>query len=282
MLSTANTIRSIHTERLQTAYYQTFGQRKPEYIELIERVAIEVLDHLAQSPDPYHNAEHTLYVTWVGQEILRGKHLREDTVSPEDWLHVIVSLLCHDIGYLKGACYQDCLHERRYATGIGNEVITLSSEATETSLSLWHVDRSKQFVEQRFRHSQLVNVDRLKQNIEFTRFPIPTEPTYQDTEHYPGLTRAADLIGQMSDPDYLKKTTALFYEFEETGLNQQLGYRRPEDVCLGHSEYYRTIVYPYIQTGLAHLEAAPAGNQIIARLYTNLFVAKRKFIPKCA
>ena len=36
--------------------------------------------------------------------------------------------------------------------------------------------------------------------------------------------RAADLIGQLGDPHYLRKANALYYEFEEVGMNKQLGY----------------------------------------------------------
>jgi len=39
--------------------------------------------------------------------------------------------------------------------------------------------------------------------------------------------RAADLIGQLGDPHYLRKANALYYEFEEIGLNRQLGYESP-------------------------------------------------------
>ena len=38
---------------------------------------------------------------------------------------------------------------------------------------------------------------------------------------------AANLIGQLGDPHYLRKANALYYEFEETGLNRQLGYGSP-------------------------------------------------------
>jgi hypothetical protein len=54
-----------------------------------------------------NNAEHTMMVTLVGQEILRGKHIREGGVTPRDWLHFISSLLCHDIGYVRGVCLCD-------------------------------------------------------------------------------------------------------------------------------------------------------------------------------
>ena len=44
------------------------------------------------------------------------------------------------------------------------------------------------------------------------------------------LLRAADLIGQLGDPHYLRKSNALYCEFEEIGLNKQLGYASPADI----------------------------------------------------
>ena len=35
------------------------------------------------------------------------------------------------------------------------------------------------------------------------------------------LVRAADLIGQLGDPHYLRKANALYYEFEEIGMNRR-------------------------------------------------------------
>ena len=58
-----------------------------------------------------------------------------------------------------------------------------------------------------------------------TRFPIPKgDSFYQDTVNYRGLVRASDLIGQLGDPQYLKKQPALFYEFSELGINDKFGY----------------------------------------------------------
>ena len=62
--------------------------------------------------------------------------------------------------------------------------------------------------------------------IEYTRFPASHEPA--DDSEEGTLVRAADLIGQLGDPHYLRKANALYYEFEEVGMNRQLGYtRRP-------------------------------------------------------
>ena len=45
--------------------------------------------------------------------------------------------------------------------------------------------------------------------------------------HDPGLVRAADLIGQLADVNYLRKIPPLFAEFNEIGTNKKLGYRNP-------------------------------------------------------
>jgi hypothetical protein len=44
------------------------------------------------------------------------------------------------------------------------------------------------------------------------------------------LLRAADLIGQLGDPNYMRKSNALFHEFEEIGLNEKPGYATPADI----------------------------------------------------
>ena len=62
------------------------------------------------------------------------------------------------------------------------------------------------------------------------------------------LLRAADLIGQLGDPSYLKKSNALFHEFEEIGLNKTLGYDTPADLVYKYPQFYWNNVAPQIQT----------------------------------
>jgi hypothetical protein len=56
----------------------------------------------------------------------------------------------------------------------------------------------------------------IEANIEHTRFPVPKDEQHAATDDFPGLLRAADLIGQLADINYLLKTAALFNEFRET------------------------------------------------------------------
>ena len=52
----------------------------------------------------------------------------------------------------------------------------------------------------------------------------------------PALVRAADLIGQLGDPNHSRKLNALYYEFVETGIAAQLGYRSPADLAEQYPE----------------------------------------------
>lgn len=256
---------------LRSGYTRTYGGYKSSYGEIIAWAGGMALENIANSDALYHNVEHTTYVTLVGQEILRGKHIREGGVSPEDWLHFIISLLCHDIGYIRGVCQKDRPAERLYSTGTNNTMLRLPEGCTDASLTPYHVDRGKLFVEERFDGHKLIDAEELKANIELTRFPVPNDQDHTDTVNYPGLVRAADLIGQLSDPRYLQKIPALFYEFEETGVNKTLGYRNPGDLRTSYPSFFFNVVSPYIQTALRHLDLTQDGKQIIANLYANVF-----------
>lgn len=258
-------------QELKSGYYSAYGGLNPNYAEIISWVGNMALENIANSNALYHNVEHTIFVTLVGQEILRGKHIRQGGVSCEDWLHFMISLLCHDIGYVKGVCRQDRTAFRVYATGKHNKTITLPPGSTDASLTNYHVDRGKLFIEERFGGHKLIDAEIIKKNIELTRFPVPLDSDHQDTIDYPGLVRAADLIGQLSDPRYLEKIAALYYEFEETGVNRQLGYRNPDDVRQNYPKFYWNVVYRYIANALGHLKLTQEGKQVVANLYAHVF-----------
>jgi hypothetical protein len=78
------------------------------------------------------------------------------------------------------------------------------------------------------RHHGFEELDgaRIARAIGFTQFPYSSSTDEkEDVDEDGSLLRAADLIGQLGDPNYLRKANALYYEFEEIGLNKQLGRR---------------------------------------------------------
>ena len=68
--------------------------------------------------------------------------------------------------------------------------------------------------------------------------------------HHPGLLRAADLIGQLADINYLRKTSALFAEFQETGAIESLGYQTSDDLRAAYPAFFWQAVRPYIGDAL--------------------------------
>lgn len=263
-------------EKLRDGYRRTYGGLKPDYEDIIAWAGSMAMENIANSDALYHNVEHSILVTLVGQEVLRGRQIREGGVSCEDWLHCIISLVCHDIGYVKGVCRQDQDTERLYATGRDGEMVRLPPGASDASLTPYHVDRAKLFIEERFGGHKLIDAELIKRNIELTRFPVPKAEDHKDTLNYPGLIRASDLIGQLSDPRYLRKISALYYEFEETGVNKALGYAHPGDLRSNYSKFYWQGVFPYIQNALRYLSLTQQGKQIIANLYSNVFVVEHE------
>jgi len=125
---------------------------------------------------------------------------------------------------------------------------------------------------------ELLDAPRIARAIEYTRFPYAPSPINGDdvNEEEGLLLRAADLIGQLGDPNYMRKSNAPFYEFEETGLNKTLGYNTPADIVYKYPQFYWTNVAPQIQTAIRYLNVTSSGRQWIANLYSNVFRAERQ------
>jgi hypothetical protein len=260
-------------EDLKETYRQNYGVTEPPYGEVAAWVGHLALENIANADTLYHNVEHTIMVTSVGVAMMRGKHLLEGGVVPRDWFHFIVAVLCHDIGYVKGICRDD--QGDVFATGIEGKPVAIPQGGTDAALTPYHVDRGKAFIRERFGQQLTrdlgVDVELMTSYIEMTRFPVPDGEFYQDTQGYPGLVRAADFIGQLGDPDYLRKIPALFYEFEELGANARLGYKNPEDMRRSFAKFYWKAISPYIQDALRYLRVTQEGKQWIANLHSHVF-----------
>lgn len=273
MFNPTELVIDVFVEQLEKAYQRNYGSLELSNSSIIAWAGRMSLEHFANSDALYHNMEHTMMVTLVGQEILRGKHIREGGVSHRDWLNFMISLLCHDIGHIRGICRDD--RDNSYTTGKG-EMITLPKGTTDASMSPYHVDRGKLFIRERFGGNSRIDAEFIASNIELTRFPVPNDSDHQATSTYPGLVRAADLIGQLADPHYLRKLPALFYEFQEIGMNQQLNYQTPDDLRQNYPNFYWGVVSRYIQEGLHYLRVTQEGKQWIANLYSHVFASEHQ------
>lgn len=258
-------------DALDSSYRQNYGDLSPSWRETVVWCGQLALENIANSDALYHNVEHTVMVTLVGQSIIQGKHLLEGGVTPESWLHYMMALLCHDIGFVKGVCRGD--RGNTIATGVGDELTTMPPGSTDAALAPFHVDRGKLFIRERFAQTLFIpiDVDVIGHYIELTRFPIPGSPEYQVTNDYGGLVRAADFIGQLADPNYLRKLPALYYELEEVDSAHKIGYKCLEDMRQNYGRFYWEEVNPYIQDALRYLRVTQEGKQWIANLHSHIF-----------
>ena len=256
-------------KQLRDAYLRTYTTLEPSYPGIISFVGRMALEIIANSDAPYHDLNHTIAVTLVGQEILKGKHLRDGGVSPQDWLNFTVALLCHDIGYVRGVCRND--RDGCFVINAENETVDLAPGATDAALAPYHVERGQIFIRERFGDNLNIDVETVCANIEYTQFPVPEAYDTESGPDYPVLLRAADLIGQLGDPHYMRKISALFMEFEETGVNAKLGYQTSADLRAAYPAFFWNMVGPYIGSGLRYLRMTQNGKQWVANLYAHIF-----------
>jgi hypothetical protein len=249
-----------------------FGATHAELAEAIPSAARLALECIANSDALYHNFEHTMLVTLAGYDIMKGRALLKPTYA-SDFAHLIVACLFHDIGYVRGVLAGD--GPDGYVTDSRGGKTALPRGSSDAALMPYHVDRSKLFAMDRLGTSKLLDARRIARAIEYTRFPSPPEEENMDNEE--GLlVRAADLIGQLGDPHYLRKANALYHEFEEVGMNRQLGYTSPADLTDLYPQFYWNSVSPHVQTAIRYLNVTSRGRQWIAGLYGNVYRAERE------
>jgi len=246
-----------------------FGLSHDEMAERLGSLARSTIECIARSDALYHNFEHTMLVTMVGRDILRGRVLTQ-RILPEDYIHLICACLLHDIGFVRGILKGDTKNE--FVIDEAGNKVTLPRGASDAALMPHHVDRSKLFAYERLGSSPQVDPARIAEAIELTRFP-PLQGR-ENANLEARLMLASDLIGQLGDPLYPKKANALFAEFEEIGSNRQFGYQTPADLVDKYPKFFSELVAAHIEEGVEYLSMTASGRQWIANLHNHVWCAE--------
>jgi hypothetical protein len=249
-----------------------FGSTDAGLIERVQSAARLAIECIGNSDALYHNVEHTMLVTLVGYDILRGRQLLMET-NASDFAHLIFACLFHDIGYVRGILKGDSADG--YIVDAKGNKAEVPRGSSDAALLPYHIDRSKLFVMDRFAKIKDLDATRVARAIEFTRFPSTHGADDSDSEEGM-LVRAANLIGQLGDPQYLRKANALYYEFEEVGMNKQLGYSSPADLIDLYPKFYWNDVAAHVQSAIRYLNVTSNGRKWIANLHSNIFRVERE------
>lgn len=257
-------------DHLVGTFLSICGEESRPWAERLGAEAEHAIGFLQRASTLYHDAEHTMLVTLVGQEILIGRS-RVGPVAPSDWLHLLLALLLHDIGFAGGACRGD--RGRVRVVDADGTLYEMPPGGSDALMIPHHVNRGALHAQERYCGDSMIEAARLAVGIRGTLFPAPTGEQAVDPASEPGIVRAADLIGQLSDPAYQLKTPALFWELYECGIAAEAGYASPADMVASFPAFFRRSVAPHLGPALADLERTEDGRAAIARLYAHLDAA---------
>src|SRR6266436_7125966 len=93
-------------EFLRSFMRRFYGSAQMQLAEIVPNAARVALECIGNSDALYHNVEHTLLVTLAGHEIFCGRVLHTH-MTADDYAHIIIACLTHDIGYVRGLFKED-------------------------------------------------------------------------------------------------------------------------------------------------------------------------------
>ena len=260
-------------EHLDNRYKSQFGKNDSIYAETLTQVARMALPRIASSNALYHNLEHTLLCTQAGIDIIRGKMIRDGDVSPKDWVNYISSLMCFPLGFVRDCCSGDqgdtCIINR------SGDTITLPRGANDGALWVHFFERSKIFIHEHFENHPVLDEKVLIDNINHTEFPPPPKGK-ESTHDYPGLTRAAQVIGVVGDPKFMNKVKPLFLELQESGLASEMGYKKVSDIRESYPRAFWSIFHPLLQDAISYLKYTAEGLTWLANMHAHMLIEEHR------
>ena len=275
-----NSLEQFLIERLDFYRHAICPNSPNVYNEIINNAVRTALTLIARSDALYHDAEHTCLVTLCGQDIVLGRELRQGDLSSSDWLHYTIACLFHDIGYVRDILQED--DKNGQLINSDGQKLILDLGCTDASLTPYHVFRGQRFVLGRNWHTE-VDVEYLSGLISQTEFPVPDSRNLEgrnDTNfrELAQLLQSADLVGQLADPNYIKKIPALYYEFVETGAATRLGYNSAYDLASSYPSFFYNFVQAHVREAIKYLNDTESGRTWTSQLFSHVFSQEHRAV----
>lgn len=260
-------------ERLAADYSRHFDRGPAGHLEALRRVACMVLPRISRSDALYHDLEHTLHVTLVGQAMLHGRMVRNGNVHSRDYVHFVAALLSFAVGFVRGECPGD--NGDKVVIDAAGTLRTLPRGATDGWLWPYYADRSIRFVRHYLADDPVLDIEDLVEMIEYARFP-PEKDGTTETASYPGLLRAAHLIGAVADPSFMLKLKPLFLELTEAGLAERLDFRSVAEFRKDYPAFFWRVLTPFIRDGIRLLEYTADGRMWLAQMHAHVLAEEHR------
>ena len=273
MFRPADVIIDAFVQRLIDDYRQAFFDGSRLNSRTITEVARMALARISMSNAPYHDLSHTMLVTLAGQDILRGRLVRDGNVSSDDWTQFVASCLCFAIGFCRDICPGD--NGRRLVINENGDTDEVPRGMTDGYIWKYFTDRGKIFVRHYFHRHPVLDEEQMAANIEYSRWPPPQDRNFE-TDTFPGLLRAAHIIGAIGDPNFMLKIKPLMVELEESGTTADLGFSSVAAFIGQYPEMFWNMLHPRIADGMAMLRYTGNGRIWLANLHRHVLLEERK------
>jgi len=259
-------------KEVQAIYLQMFPEDEQAFMPRVFGWAIECFTGKHQDYQAvdarYHDLEHTMQGTLCLARLLRGRHCAgtQPALTGHMFQIAIIAILFHDTGYLK----------RRN-----------DPQGTGAKYTVTHVVRSSDFAaavlgEHGFNNQDIHAVQNMIRctgiNANLAAIPFQSE-----LERVAGFALAtADLLGQMSAPDYVEKLPILYSEFAEaaqfTGDKNHFvaSFSSAQDLLERTPYFWHELVLPKLEKDFLGLyrflnEPYPGGpNEYVQRVEANM------------
>jgi hypothetical protein len=167
----------------------------------------------------YHDLRHTLSVVLAVARLADGYNLERPPLAEQLFLDLLLATCLHDTGYIQESW---------------------DTEGTGAKYASQHEERSIAFLQKHHAAfgippGELPVLDRFIRATDLKQ-PFLQIPFHEPQERDSGaLLATADLVGQMSDRDYLERLLFLYYEFKEAGIP---GFQTEYDVLRKTGDFY--------------------------------------------
>ena len=214
------------------------------------------MECIGNSDALYHNIEHTMLVTLVGHDILVGRaaDAADDgraTTRTSFWpVSPMTSAMSAAWSRVTGR--RLCCRRQGPQGQAADRIVRRSARALSC--------RPLETVRHRaLRRHRVVDAARIARAIEYTRFPYRRPKRDRRPQRRGRIAAARGRSDRPARRSQLhEQINALFYEFEEIGLNKTLGYATPADIVYKFPQFYWTNVAPQIQPRSAISTSPPA------------------------
>lgn len=279
MFRPSKVISEAFVKRITGSYRKCFGEGPPGHLETLTLCARMSMSRLARTNALYHNMDHTMMVALVGEDIIRGRLYRDGDVRSIDWLHFMVSLFSFGLGFTRNLCRGDsnaeCVIDEQ------GTIITLPRGSTDGMLWPYFTDRTKIYLREYYQGHPILDPEILASQVEYSRFP-PPEGQNQDTATYPGLLRAAQVIGAIADPDFALKMMRLWLEMKECGGKHLMGFNSAIELRNNYPKFFWSMLHPLIPDGMDCMTYTGSGRLWLANMHAHVLLEEHRIPSEVA